>query len=136
MSKVQVLIRMESRSLITASWPTTQTKETGSSSGDGAARVGKGRQRNACVLTQQPTPPVSSAAAETREANTSGCFLLFVFCQVYRPEVSICALAPGPPRFKDNVAYLCVAASWMSAVVTEAFIPAEITVPVFHSTLC
>lgn len=54
--KSKVLIRIESRSLIIASWPTTQSKKTGSSSGGSAARVGRGRQSNACVLTQQPAP--------------------------------------------------------------------------------
>lgn len=43
MSKVQVLIRMESRSLITASWPTTQRKKTGSSSWRQRCQSGEGR---------------------------------------------------------------------------------------------
>lgn len=103
-------------------------KKTGSSSGGSTARVGRGRQSNACVLTQQP--------AKTGEASTFGYFLLFVLRQVYRPKVRVRALAPAPPWFKDNVAYLCAAASWMSAVVTEACSPAEATVPVFKPTLC
>lgn len=44
------------------------------------------------------------------------------------PEVGVCAVALGRPPFKDNVAYLSVVTLWISAVVTEAFSPAEITV--------